>query len=205
MTLSKDIEGCIIEMLNKHEIKYINSDRDKILKQLTDYINILIFNIISICSIISLHIGIAKLTEQHLIYMREHLDKRCSLNKKTAKKFTGGAFNTAAFYGIEEKQYSVENKMGNIMNVDFENGIARPELKGGNPHYCKTLDKIVLKKISNVFKFYKVKVQKNIKEYLNKIFLEYLEQMFLNLKKSKPPLSIKKLNMILSKTKIMKK
>ena len=70
---------------------------------------------------------------------------------------SGGAFNTAAFYGAVEPQYSKNNFTGDLLKIDFASGIARnalPMIGGGgaNTPNCNKLDRIILKKIRNILK-----------------------------------------------------
>lgn len=205
MVRYQDIKLCVQDMLSNSEIECNAKDKTKIINFLIKYIDALIFNIVAICCVISFNMGIKKLTETHIMYMKKHLDTRLNITK--SKKMSGGAFNTAAFYGIKEPQYSAGNSTADILNVDFNGGIARPEIPtligGGN--VCSKLNKIVLKKIKDVFDFFKVSVKKDVRMTINNIFNNYIAQMITIIKKNQKELTEKKLILILSKSKIMKK
>lgn len=211
MVLYEDIKVCIADIFDNHKIQSLKGDKVKIIKFLTDYIEKLIFNIVATCCMICYKVGILKLTETHFIYMKKHIDKRCSMGK--TKSFSGGTFNTASFYGIEEPRYSVNNKMGNVADINFDKNIARPELGflgykmggGGNPKSCNKLEKIVKRKIINIFKFFKINTTKSVRDLFNKIFHEYLNSLIKMLIKSKGELTLIKVKKMLSKSKIIKK
>jgi len=67
------------------------------------------------------------------------------------------------------------------------------------------MNKIIFKKITNIFKFYKIICNKAVKDMLVKYFFIYINQLFVIIvKKTKGQLTYAKLNMILQKTKIIK-
>jgi hypothetical protein len=95
----------------------------------------------------------------------------------------GGAFNTAAFFGVDEsRHYRAENVSGDIMNIDFANNVARPalglQMTGGA---CSKLNKAVKKKMKKIFKHFDVKISDKmldvIMEQFNKIFNNFIEKL----------------------------
>ena len=95
---------------------------------------LLIFNIVAIVSIICLQIGIKKILLEHIIYVSKYIDKRCSLSKRKnikTNKMKGGAFNTAAFFGVNEPQYSKYNDTSDLLKINFEVARNAIPLKGG--------------------------------------------------------------------------
>jgi len=209
MSVCKDIRFCVIELLQKHHVKCQKNEEERIIRGLTQYIEYLIFNMVSVVCMICLAINVKRLAKDHMEYMEKEVDKRCAIMRKSLK-MKGGVFNTAAFYGVNEPQYTEANKMGDVMNVDWSKNIARPELKvtfasqsGGSK--CSKVNKLVSKKIYSVFKFYKVSAKKNIRDRFVAMFNKYVEQLFFSLKKSAKLLTYKKVHSVLSKTKIMKK
>ena len=170
----KEITFCAKELLRTHRIHIDDANKKDVVALLSNYIDLLIFNIVAVISIICANIGVKKVISQHIHYLSKYIDKRC-LNKRkgvsgasAATRMSGGAFNTAAFYGVPEPRYSAANEGANIQTIDFSSGIARNALpmsggggsgsNGGSA--CAKLDKIVLKKIRNVFKFFNMNVDK---------------------------------------------
>jgi hypothetical protein len=213
MSVCKDIHFCVTELLEKHNIKCQKNEEEKIIRSLTQYVEYLIFNMVSVCCMICTTINIRRLQHEHMQYMEKEINKRCNIVKSKKRiGMKGGVFNTAAFYGVQEPQYTEANKMNDIMNVDWQKNIARPELKvsfasqsGGTTTKCSKVNKLILKKIYSVFKFYKVSAKKNVHERFVIMFNKYVDQLFLLLQKSSKILTYTKLHSILSKTKIMKK
>jgi hypothetical protein len=129
---------------------------------------------------------------------------------------SGGAFNTAAFYGVSEPRYSVENAGRDLLTIDFTSGMARnaiPMMGGGSgnahPHLktpsCIKLDKIIIRKIKNVFKFFGLAVNKDAVAHLKTKYDAIVEELFESMKKAKGELTPAKVSQFINKSKIMKK
>jgi hypothetical protein len=212
MSVCKDIRFCVIELLKQYNIVCQNNEEEKIIQHLTQFFELLIFNMVSVACIICTVINVRRLQNEHMQYMEKEINKRCNIVKpKKRQGMKGGVFNTAAFYGVDEPQYSEANRMSDIMNVNWDKNIARPQLnatfgsQSGGTNNCMHVNKYILKKIYSVFKFYKVSAKKNIQDRFLLLFNKYIEQLFLLLKKSAKLLTYKKVYLVLSKTKIMKK
>ena len=153
----KEITFCAKELLRTHHIRIEETNKKEVVVLLSNYIDLLIFNIVAVISIICANIGVKKVISQHIQHLSKYIDKRCLNSRKAAsgkKGMSGGAFNTAAFYGVAEPQYSASNEGANIQTIDFSSGIARNALGMTGGSACAKLDKIILKKIRNVFKFF---------------------------------------------------
>lgn len=212
MSVCKDIHFCVIELLKKHNIKCQKNEEEKIIRSLAQYMEYLIFNMVSVVCMICSVINIRRLQHEHMQYMEKEINKRCTIVKPQKRiGMKGGVFNTAAFYGVHEPQYTEANKMSDIMNVDWQKNIARPQLniafgsQSGGASDCSKVDKLILKKIYSVFKYYKVSAKKNVRMRFVAMFNRYVEQLFYLLKKSAKLLTYKKVQSVLSRTKIMKK
>ena len=125
---------------------------------------------------------------------------------------SGGAFNTAAFYGAIEPQYSKDNATSDLLKIDFEGGIARNALNmtGGrgfvhNTPNCIKLDKIILKKIRNIFKFFNIKVEKAAVDNIKTKYDAIIEDLLHCIKNIKGEITCKKVDALILKSKIMKK
>lgn len=227
MTNCKDVKFCVIEMLSKYNIKMHPKDYPKIVIILTEYVDKLIFNIIAVTCIICMQIGVRRLLKEHVEHLQGYIHKRCKLGitKRTNRQLMAGgsAFNTAAFYGVPEPQYSARNAGTDVMNIDWNNNIARPMLAstmtGGKrmsnntvtvvePKRRKSCDKVykvVETEIYRVFKFFKVHANKYIRKEFVNIFYRYMTELFTHLAKSKGLLKVQKLRHMLKKSKIMQK
>jgi hypothetical protein len=179
-------------------------DEEKIVMLMNIYIDRLIFNIASLCALLCLKMGVKQILNNHMTYLIFYINKYCSssrtTNKSTAvlvsvkgcrqqkqqkssKGMSGGAFNTAAFFGVDEsRHYRAENASGDIMNIDFANNVARPalglQMTGGA---CSKLNKIVKKKMKKIFKQFDVKISDKmldvIMEKFNDIFNDFVKKV----------------------------
>lgn len=120
----------------------------------------------------------------------------------------GGAFNTAQFFGVDESnRYKVQNEGVDLLKIDFNNNIARPEIglmTGGQK--CNKLNKIVKKKMKSVFAYFNVKIHnKSLDVIMNKFndVLDDITEKIKNIKGSS--VTYNNIKIILSKGKIMKK
>ncbi len=172
----KDIKICSLELLKKikHHKRINKIDEEKIVKLMSVYIDKLIFNITSLCALLCLKMGIKKILDSHVNYLLFYINKYCKSSRfnnkgtmtngttttKGSKGMKGGAFNTAAFFGVDEsRHYKVENVGTDVMNTDFSNNIARPalglQMTGGS---CSKLNKIVKMKMKKIFSHFNVKI-----------------------------------------------
>ena len=210
----KEITFCAKELLRTNRIHIEDNHKKEVVVLLSNYIDLLIFNIVAVISIICANIGVKKVISQHIQHLTKYIDKRC-LNKRaraaSGKKggMSGGAFNTAAFFGVAEPQYSASNEGGNIQNIDFSGGIARNALGmtggGGGSGACAKLDKIILKKIRNVFKFFNMKVDKEAIAHIKAKYDTIIQDLYECIKKIKGDITASKVASVIKKSKIMKK
>lgn len=231
MSNYKDTKTCVLKLIKYYNLNIKSEEKTKIIKRLCYYSDLLIFNIVSIISLIILSNGNKRATKDMVLYLQNYIDDRCCIDKKivinmnekcSPKKMNGGNISMplAFFTGTEQNQYSTSNIGNNIANANLAEGIIRPLIGGGNKGFlggfmlggcdsvtnCKNMNKIINKKITNIFKFYKIVSNKEVKDLLVKYFFIYINQLFVHIvKKTKGVLTVSKLNMILEKTNIMKK
>jgi len=233
MTNCKDIEYCVMELLNKNKVNIDKKDNARVVSILVRYVNHLIFNMVAVACLICLTIGIKKLVKEHVQHLEGYIIKRCKLSGKNwalgrmnglvpvgrmkglvpAGRMNGGsAFNTAAFFGVPEPQYSVANAGGDVMNIDWNNNIARPMLAStmtGGRHVisqrpkssCNKLQQTISREIYNVFKFFKISSNKEARDEFIRLLNVFVSELFAKLHKTKV-LTAKRLIDILKKSKI---
>jgi len=214
----KDIKICSQELLKiikaEKDIKPV--DERKILLLLSEYIDRLIFNIGALSSLLCLKIGIKRVLKEHSNFLMHYLNKYCKTKTKSATKpsrknsnsMKGGAFNTAQFFGVDESnRYKVQNEGVDLLKIDFDNNIARPEIglmTGGQK--CNKLNKIVKKKMKSVFAHFGVKIDNDSLEIIMNKFNDVLDDITDKIKKTKgSAVTYSNIKIILSKGKIMKK
>lgn len=208
----KEITFCAKELLRTHHIHIDDANKKEVVALLSNYIDLLIFNIVAVISIICANIGVKKVISQHIHYLSKYIDKRCLNKRKAASgttRMSGGAFNTAAFYGVPEPRYSAANEGENIQTIDFTSGIARNALLmsggGSGSSACAKLDKIVLKKIRNVFKFFNMKVDKEAIVHIKSKYDTIIKDLYECIKKIKGGITASTVASVIKKSKIMKK
>ena len=212
----KDIKICSQELLKiikaEKDIKPV--DERKILLLLSEYIDRLIFNIGALSSLLCLKIGIKRVLKEHSNFLMHYLNKYCKTkskskpSRKNSNSMKGGAFNTAQFFGVDESnRYKVQNEGADLLKIDFNNNIARPEIglmTGGQK--CNKLNKIVKKKMKSVFAHFGVKIDNDSLEIIMNKFNDVLDDITDKIKKTKgSAVTYSNVKIILSKGKIMKK
>lgn len=220
------VKFCAVEILKHIEKnKKVNiKDKDKIIEELSNYIDKILFNIVAIAALISLKAGVKKILQEHMMYIDKYINKLCnvSINSKSNKKgkisMKGGAFNTAAFFGVNEPNYSETNLTNDVMNVDFVNNIARPalnisvKLNGGGRggviklNSCKKVTKQLKNKIISVFKYFKINIDKSVPAIMSEKLELILDKIIIKIIKIKDSeINIHNFKKIISNTKILKK
>ena len=218
------VKYCATEILKHIEKnKKVNEkDKDKIIQELSNIIEKILFNIVAIAALISLKAGVKKILGEHMIYIDKYINKLCNLStssksNKTGKKTSmkGGYFNTAAFFGGVEPNYKAENIGNDCLKIDFEGFIARPALNitpqnGGGEmiklNSCKKVTKQLRNKIIYVFKFFKINIDKNMPSILSQKLGLILDKIIVKIIKIKnSEININNIKKILNNTKILKK
>jgi hypothetical protein len=182
----KDIKICSQELLKIIKSEKKVKEEQKIKSLLSEYIERLIFNITALASLLCLKIGIKKIMNEHVKFILHYIDKYCKTKQKN--KMKGGAFNTAQFFGVDEThRYKIENEGTDIMNIDFNNNIARPELglMSGGKVVCNKLNRIIKMKVRQVFKHFNVKINSSSLDVIMRKFNDVLNDVTDNIKKSR--------------------
>ena len=226
----KDINLCSIELMKSiKRHKPVNKmDEGKIMMLMNIYIDKLIFNIASLCALLCLKMGVKVILNNHMSYLMHYINKYCNSSRITKKSTSvlasikggsskqnqfskggmrGGAFNTAAFFGVDEsRHYKAENASGDIMNIDFANNVARPalglQMTGGA---CSKLNKAVKKKMKKIFKHFDVKISDKLLDVIMVKFDDILKDFIKNLTDTKKSeLKYSNFKKLIYKSKIMK-
>jgi len=182
----KDIKICSQELLKIIKSEKKVKEEQKIKNLLSEYIERLIFNITALASLLCLKIGIKKIMDEHVKFILHYIDKYCKTKQKN--KMKGGAFNTAQFFGVDEThRYKIENEGTDIMNIDFNNNIARPELglMSGGKVVCNKLNRIIKMKVRQVFKHFNVKINNSSLDVIMRKFNDVLNDVTDKIKNSR--------------------
>ncbi len=170
-----------------------------------------------------------QILNNHMNYLIHYINKYCNSSRITGNSTTvivsikgsngqqqnklsrggmkGGAFNTAAFFGVDEsRHYRAENVSGDIMNIDFANNVARPalglQMTGGA---CSKLNKVVKKKMKKIFNHFNVKISDKMLDVIMEQFQEIINNFIKKLTDTKATeLKYANFKKLIYKSKIMK-
>jgi len=174
-------------LVKGYDLKIDNSDIKAVYIMLSKNIDILIFNVITIAAIISFINNSREIQKEAVKLVKSYIKETCS------KYIKGGTSLPSDYFGDINPIYS-ENNIStiNYSNVDFENGILRPQIGGGGYRkykITKTEVNEIIDKIKNICKHYNLKISSNIIKMLLEIIIENMECLFNYLKSVKKPIT----------------
>ena len=194
--------------------KIIHKKDSAIINYFSKVINMIIYNIISLTSILSILLfNSNKVTTNTIIVTKNYLNDMCKINKKIKG---GGTVLPAEFFSSDSGRYNAEP--GNdILKVDFENLQARPAINstmeessmtGGGIGGCKKcknggelgFNKQLLVIVSKIFKEHKIKIDKSLKQDLVYMIKTYIYLILHKLNKSKRKMNLKIMKEIIKKS-----
>lgn len=196
-------------LLRSNNITISNKcNHDDVLTQIMIYLDALIFNIISIACIISIINNTKSINKENLPIIRHYIEDKCQFKYRKTKK-SGGTFNTAAFYGAVEPMYSENNKGGDILGINWSEGLIRPAIgdnstqNGGGKKINNMSFKYIKMHVNNVLNYHKISASKHILNELIMIIDYHIKCLITNIKQCDKELTLKCLNKIINKNKIL--
>lgn len=154
-------------------IKNCNNKTDKYMCKLVE---LLLFNIVSVGAIFAVINNSSSIDKKYTKNIYEFICDKINI-KKSLSGGNGTGF-PLEYFGIKEDCYKVENEGTDKLTVDFEKGIARPQI-GGNHKYF-----IINKYMDQVIYFYQMKISNKSKEILIKIFNKLINCIIKEINKS---------------------
>jgi hypothetical protein len=185
----------IKELVAKYKLSLAKDKTKDIHELLCKYIETLIFNIVSVASIITMINNSDTIKKQTLTLVKSYINDKCN------HKMTGG--NTgmpSEYYGIDSGIYQSNNAIGDILNIDFASGILRPQIGGGWGN-SYTINDIFMNKIREILNYYKLKSSSTINNSLLKLIYMHINCFFKELKTSRITLNIASINKIIKSNK----
>jgi len=123
----KNINIYITDLARKFNINLKDKSAEKCL---CDCVENIIINMISITSLIVLINNSKTVTDKTIQLLHKYVIDKCGKDGKM--KGGGGAIVLPSeFYGIDSNRYSAANVSSDILNIDFNSGILRPQIGGG--------------------------------------------------------------------------
>ena len=169
--------------------KIINNKQNAIINHYSKVINMIIYNIVSLTSILTILLfNSNKVTKNTILVTKKYLNDMCKINKK----IKGGTVLSSEFFGQDSGRYNAEAG-SDVLNVKFDTLEARPaiystmvsNMTGGSDiggcNSCKKLkggelgfNKELLTIMSKVFKEHKIKIDKSLKQDLVNLIITYI-------------------------------
>jgi hypothetical protein len=165
----------ISAIISKYNINIDKTKKIIIYKLLSKYIDVLIFNVITILSIITMINNSNTIHKSALKLLKEYINETCH-----SKKISGGTTLPSEYFGINSGIYNENNATGNILDINFSSGILRPQIGGGGLN--KDDIKILSHSIKNILTYYKLKVSNDIINELVHLINDNIECLFRQLK-----------------------
>ena len=166
-------------VINKYDLIVKN---DEVMNCMCEYLETLIFNIVSIASLITLINNSKVIEKDALTLVHSYINNKC---EKVAIK--GGTSLPSEFFGINSNSYNSTNNQANILNVDYVNGILRPQIGGGGK--SKTSNKKsnhdwLKAKITKLIQHYNLTIREKEMNYLINIIYDNVNCLFFQIPKN---------------------
>lgn len=188
----------IKDVIAKYKLQIAKDKTKDVHELLCKYMETLIFNIVSIASIITMINNSNTIKKQTIKLVKSYINDKCNANTK----MTGGMnILPSEFYGIDSGRYSEANATGDILTVDFTSGILRPQIGGGTQSSVD--NKNILKKINEILNYYKLKASDSIVNDLLKLITIYTNCFFKQLKGTKVIITTAVINKIIKSNKTL--
>ena len=154
---------------------------DEVVKCMCEYLETLIFNTVSIASLITLINNTKVIEKDALTLVHSYINTKC---EKVAIK--GGTSLPSEFFGVDSHLYNSTNNQSDILNVDFVNGILRPQIGGGGrakTSNMKTNHDWIKAKITTLIQHYNLTIGEKEMNYLINIIYDNVNCLFFQMPK----------------------
>lgn len=163
----------------EYKLNLSKSDKsDNVLKILNKYIEILIFNVVSVAAIITMINNSQSINKETVNLVKLYINEKCNNIKIT----TGGTVLPSEYFGYDSGSYSENNITNDVLNINFQSGILRNQIGGGSGRDNKKDTELILNKIDEILNYYKLTASAIIKKNLLVIINKHINCFFLQLK-----------------------
>lgn len=177
-------------------------DKKSIITQFALHIEYIMFNILSMMCLIALLNTHDKITETTLQVGKKYIEDSCDFKYQHKNMNGGNSLGCATFLGANEQMYNANNPSQDILTIDFNGDIAKPQI-GGSKKTKKLFHTIINKYINEIIEYHGLKASKEIKKGLYNIILFHID-CFKNILRSKKKISPSTIKNIIQKHKILK-
>lgn len=124
----KNINIYVTELARKFNINLKDKSAEKCLY---DCVENIIMNMISVASLIALINNSKSVTDKTIQILHKYVIDKCGSKGRKVKGGDGAIVLPSEFYGVDSNRYSVANASADVLSIDFNNGIMRPQIGGG--------------------------------------------------------------------------
>jgi len=164
----------VTNMYSKCNLILESKNQSKIIDKTTLYIDSLIFNIVTIMYICSFSNQSKRITEQTFEMAKQYI----KTNSKSSQTMSGGSrLGSATFLGLKEPMYNQNNPTNDILPVNFEDGIARPQI-GGSIVVDNEFKKLIMKYITDILHYHNINASSVIKGKIQNIIIQHIKDLF---------------------------
>jgi hypothetical protein len=167
----------ITATINKHNLN-IGKNKNQVIDLIANHIEILIFNIISIASIITMLNNSTIITSNAINHVKNYIHNNYS------NKLTGGTSLPSEYFGYNSGIYNDTNNLVDVLNVDFASGILRNQIGGGGGKK-NISNEWINNKINKLLKYYNLSASKTIINSLINIIMVNINNFFKQIKDEK--------------------
>jgi histone H3/H4 len=180
-------------MLSTGGLKFKDNDAKKCIYE---YIENIVFNITSISAIIAFINHSKVITKENIKIVYSYIKEACG-SGNLIKGGDGAIVLPAEFYGYDSGNYSVTNNTVDVLNIDFANGLLRPQIGGGSK-----FEHPIPKEISKILSNYKLKISSDLCKKLSKIIEMYIICLIQKLKKKNKLISSSEIKKTVTSSKL---
>jgi hypothetical protein len=190
----------------ENNIKINVKERAHVVTRFSLHVEYVIFNVVSMLCLISILNNSDRIIDKTIKVARKYIENKCEFKYPETKASSvvqkGGRLGSATFLGATEAMYSATNPTNDILPVDFQSGVARPQI-GGKSSNNKILRQIVMSYINNIMSHHNVKASKEIKEEIFEIAKFHVDCL-INCIKSKKSVSVSTIKECVNKHKVLR-
>jgi histone H3/H4 len=165
-------------------------------KCICEYIENIIFNITSISAIIAFINHSKIITKENIKIVYSYIKEACGSTRNSMRGGDGAIVLPAEFYGNNSGNYSASNNTVDVLNIDFNNGILRPQIGGSK------IENPVPKEISKILSNYKLKISSDLCKKLSKVIEMYILCLIQKLKKKNKMISSSEIKKTITSNKL---
>ena len=170
--------------------------KDKVAnKCICEYVENIIFNITSISAIIAFINNSKVITKENIKIVYSYIKEACG-SKKLMKGGDGAIVLPAEFYGYDSGNYSASNNTVDVLNIDFANGLLRPQIGGSK------VENPIPKEISKILSNYKLKISSELCKKLSKVIEIYIICLIKKLKRKNKMISSSEIKKTVTSSKL---